>query len=212
MNTRKNEFNSNLLYHGFFISFHLASNRKRSLTDRESDSVPADAPSAPSKRRRTVKMTEDGPVRFPIIVKTRMHTSRMRTGRSLTVFGGGVYLPGPGGGVPAWSRGGCTCLVPGGCTCLVPVGVYLPGPRGGVPAWSGGGVPAWSQGGVPGPGGWCTWSGGCTCLVLKGGCTCLVLGGVPAWSQGGVYLHGHGGGVPAWSRGVCLVRYSPPPR
>ena len=44
--------------------------------------------------------------------------------------------------VPAWSQGGCTCLVPGG--------VYLPGP-GGVPAWSlgvylVGGVPAWSRG------------------------------------------------------------------
>ena len=36
----------------------------------------------------------------------------------------GVYLPGPRGGVPAWSRGG------------VPTwswGVYLPGPRGAVP-------------------------------------------------------------------------------
>ena len=68
-------------------------------------------------------------------LETRMHSSRMRTGRALTVFRslllpGGGYLPGPGevwsgggvwsgrgsapgGGVPAWSQGG-TCLVPGG--------------------------------------------------------------------------------------------------
>ena len=76
-----------------------------------------------------------------------MHSSRMRTGRSLTVFrslqpggggtwSGGVYLvrggvPGPGG----------VYLVPGGCT------------------WSQGGVPG-PGGGVPGPGGGCTWSRG----------------------------------------------------
>ena len=74
---------------------------------------------------------------------TRMHSSRMRTSRALTVFWGGVYLPEgvylPGGwGVPA--RGGCTCrgvylpggvylpeggYLPGGCTCQR--GVYLPG-------------------------------------------------------------------------------------
>ena len=79
--------------------------------------------------------------------KTRMHSSRMRTGRMLTVFrnllfGGSVWSR----GVPAWSgevsgSGGCTCLVLGGC--LV---------QGGVPAWSWGvsgprgGVPAWSRG------------------------------------------------------------------
>ena len=77
-------------------------------------------------------------------VVTRMHSSRMRTGRSLTVFRSlllpgekGVYLPGPGGV--------CTCLVPGGCTWS----------RGCVPDWSRGGVPAWSRGCVylPGPGG-----------------------------------------------------------
>ena len=77
---------------------------------------------------------------------TRMHSSRMRTGRSLTVFrglllpGGCTYLVG-GEGVPAWSRG-CTCLVGGR-------GVYLPGLGGctwseagrwGVLAWSGGRV------------------------------------------------------------------------
>ena len=69
-----------------------------------------------------------------------MHSSRMRTGRMLTVFrsllfrGGGclvpggvwpqgvclvpgeVYLPGPGG---------CTCLVRGGGTCLVPGGCLV---------------------------------------------------------------------------------------
>ena len=55
------------------------------------------------------------------IFETRMHSSRMRTGRTLTVFR---------------SR-----LFPGVGTCLVR--------EGGVPAWSGGGVPAWS--GTPPP-------------------------------------------------------------
>ena len=64
------------------------------------------------------------------ILYTRMHSSRMRTGRTLTVFRSLLFrggVSGPGG-----------CLVWGGC--LVPGG-YLPGP---------GGVPAWSEGGVPG--------------------------------------------------------------
>ena len=88
--------------------------------------------------------------------KTRMHSSRKRTGRSLTVFrslqpgGGGV--PGPGGGV---------YLVPGG-VYLVGGGVYLV--RGGVPGPGGGGC-TWSRGG-----GGCTWSRG-------GGVLYLVLGG-----------------------------------
>ena len=95
-----------------------------------------------------------------------MHSSRMRTGRALTVSRGGV---------PAWSRGGVPAWS-----------------RRGVPAWSWGGVPAWS-GGVylPGPGGGVC-SGGCTCLVqgvylpgprgvsALGGCTCLV-----PWGGGG---------------------------
>ena len=81
-------------------------------------------------------------------IETRIHSSRMRTGRSLAVLGG---VPGPGvGGVPGPRVGG----VPG------PGGVYLvpgdvPGPGGCT--WSWGGVP--SPGDVPGPGG-CTWSGG----------------------------------------------------
>ena len=83
-----------------------------------------------------------------------MHSSRMRTGRTLTVFrsllfrgegtclvrggfwswgGGGVWS---WGGVPAWSKGG-VCLVLGGVPAWSggmsgPGGVYLPG-RGGVP-------------------------------------------------------------------------------
>ena len=68
---------------------------------------------------------------------TRMHSSRMPTGRSLTVC---CRLL-PGGGV---------CLVPGG---VLPDGGVLPGPGGS--AWSQGGfclvragVSAWSQGGV----------------------------------------------------------------
>ena len=72
---------------------------------------------------------------------TRMHSSRMRTGRSLTVccslLPGGV--PGPGGGSP-WSRGG------------------LPGPRG-VCLVLGGGSP-WSRGGSPCQGGFSLPGGG----------------------------------------------------
>ena len=72
---------------------------------------------------------------------TRMHSSRMRTGRSLTVYRslqGGVYL--------------------------VPGGVYLV--RGGVDLVGGvylvlGGC-TWSRGGVPGPGGGVPGPGGCT--------------------------------------------------
>ena len=73
-----------------------------------------------------------------------MHSSRMRTGRSLTVS--------------AWSGGGCL-PDPGGC---------LPGPLGGS-AWSGGGVCLVPGGCLPGPGG-SAWSrGGGVCLVPGGG-------------------------------------------
>ena len=88
-----------------------------------------------------------------------MHSSRMRTGRALTVF---QYLPVPGGG---------TCLVRGG-VCSEGVS----GPRGGTClVLGGGGVPAWSRGG--------------TCLVRGGvsGPRGYLPGpgGVPAWSRGG---------------------------
>ena len=150
-----------------------------------------------------------------------MHSSRMRTGRSLTVFrslqpGEGVCtwlggVPGPGGGL---------CLVPGGYLVLGGV----PGPRGGVPGpggctWSWGGVPGpgWVPGpggmylvlgGVPGPWG-CTWSRG-VYLVRGvpgpgGGCT-WSQGGWCTWS-GGVYLVWRGVPGPG---GVYLVRYPPP--
>ena len=125
-----------------------------------------------------------------------MHSSRMRTGRTLTIFRSLLFR---GGG------------------CLVPRGCLVPG-AGGVPAWSRGGfwswgVPAWSGGYLPGPGGCLVWG----CLVpgvsspggVSGpGGTYLVWGGVPSWSQrvpawsGGV---SGPGGVPAWSGGGCLV-------
>ena len=75
----------------------------------------------------------------------------MRTSPMLTVYFGGVYLPGLGG----WTcliPGGCTCLI-WGCTCLIWEGVTclvqggVPA-RGCVPSWCRG-VPAW-PGGVPG--------------------------------------------------------------
>ena len=107
-----------------------------------------------------------------------MHSSRMRTGRSLTVCcslhpGGGL----PAGGVCAWSGGWCAWS--GGFSLL---GGCLPGP-GGWCAWSGGGF-SLPGGGLPGPG----VGGGVVCLV-RGGVPVLrrVLpaGGVSAWSQGG---------------------------
>ena len=134
-----------------------------------------------------------------------MHSSsRMRTGRTLTVF--------------RWGRGG---LWSGGCTCLVWGDVWFRGcvylVWGGVPAWSGGclvlGGVTWS-GGCMCPGG-CTWSGGVP--AWSGGCTCLVWGGgVPAWSRvdvwswgvylvWGVYLPGRGEGCTC-PGGVYLVR------
>ena len=98
--------------------------------------------------------------------ETKMHSSRMRTGRSLTVCCSLL----PGGWVSAWSEGG-------GC---------LPGPGGWVSAWSrgwvsawSGGVSAWSGGCLPGPGCVClvqgvsAWSGG-VCLPGLGGC-------LPGW-------------------------------
>ena len=106
-------------------------------------------------------------------------------------------LPGPGGGVSAWSGGRGVCLVRGeGClpgpggVCLVwgggfslPGGVCLPGgsPCQGVSAWSRGVGSAWSGGVLPARGGVClapggsAWSGGFSlpggvCLVPGGGC------------------------------------------
>ena len=115
------------------------------------------------------------------IFYTRMHSSRMRTGRSLTVFRslqpGGVYLV-PGG---TWSGG--VYLFPGGVPgprgCTWSGGVYL------VPGgtWSRGVYLVWGVYLVPGAGG-CTWFWG-VYLVPRGvylvrGCT---------WSWGvGVYL------------------------
>ena len=144
-----------------------------------------------------------------------MHSSRMRTGRTLTVFRsllfpvGGRGVSGPRRGV--WSQGGVwsggvwsrrgvwsqegTCLVWG----------YLPGL--GVPAWSGG-VSPWSEGGSCLVWGVPAWSWG-VCVSGPGVCTCLVWGGVPAWS-GGVYLPSPGG-VPAWSQGSAWSG-TPPPR
>ena len=100
--------------------------------------------------------------KFLIKSQTRMHSSRMRTGRSLTVCcsllpGGevclvwGVSAPGgvclvPRGCLPGPGGPGGVCLVCGG-VCLVRGGVCLV--WGGLPGWGGllpGGVSAWSGG------------------------------------------------------------------
>ena len=113
------------------------------------------------------------------IIRTRLHSSRMRTARALTIWG----VPGPGGG-GAWSRErGCLVWgegVPG-------PGEGVPGPGEGVPGLGVPGLGGALSGCVPGPG-VCAWSGGCTWSdgVPGLGCVCLVWGG-------------------AWSRGVCLV-------
>ena len=80
---------------------------------------------------------------------TRMHSSRMHTGRSLTVCCSLL----PAGGESAWSGGG-VCLIQGGLPCwggLVWGG--LPGPRGlpgpGGSAWSGGSAQGGFGGSAP---------------------------------------------------------------
>ena len=144
---------------------------------------------------------------------TRLHSSRMRTARALTVspsmlctggctWSGGWGVPGLGGVCVPVGGVGCTwswgVYLVWGCTWswgvyLVPGGV--PGPRGCT--WSQGGT--WSRGvylvlwGVPGLGG-----------VPGPGGVYLVPGGLPGlggYLSGGVYL----------ARGVYLVRYSPSP-
>ena len=80
-----------------------------------------------------------------------MHSSRMRTGRSLTVCcsllpgggGGGFSLPGPGGCLPGPGEG-FSLPGPGGC---------LPGPGGVLPARSQGESACWGGFSLPGPGG-----------------------------------------------------------
>ena len=116
--------------------------------------------------------------------ETRMHSSRMRTGRSLNVCCS--LLPGEGGLV--WSPGGLVWSPGGGC--LVPGGAGL-------------------QGGVPGPGGVGSaggggWSpGGC---LLRGGGAWSWGGGVAA--LGGVCVPGPGGvRIPA-----CTEADTLPPR
>ena len=111
-----------------------------------------------------------------------MHSSRMRTGRSLTVCcsllpGGGVLPAGRAGGSP-WSGGGLPG--PGGFSLL---GGCLPGPGGVLPA---GGVSLVLGGGVLPAGGFSlvpggsAWSGG---VLPAGGEIGRV---VSAWSLGGV--------------------------
>ena len=124
-----------------------------------------------------------------------MHSSRMRTGRSLTV---------------------CCSLLPGGDSPCREGG--LPGPGegfsllGGCLPDLGGGVSAWSQGVLPAGGGVCLIRGW-GCLPYRGGfCllggVCLVPGGFslpggPAWSRG-VGSPCRGVGSPCRGGGVCL--------
>ena len=120
-----------------------------------------------------------------------MHSSRMSTGRSLTVCwsllaGGGCLLGGGTGDV--CSGGVCSegvCLLLGGCLLW---GVSAP--RGGV--CSGGGICSWR--GVCSQGGVCSWG---VCLLL--GCVCCW--GVSA--LGGCLLRGY---TPA-----CIEGETPPP-
>ena len=105
------------------------------------------------------------------IFRTRMHSSRMRTARSLTVSPSMLCIGGC-----TWSQGVCV-PGPGGCTCSQ--GGTLYGGWGGVYL---------VLGGVPGPGGVClvlgvcAWSRGVN-LVPRG--VYLVWGGC-TWSWGGV--------------------------
>ena len=144
--------------------------------------------------------------------QTKLHSSRMRTARALTVSPsmlclGRVYLVLEGctwswgvsvpGGVPG--LGGGVCLVLGGVSA--PGGVYLV-PGGWCLLLRGeGGVCSWG----------CTWSFGMY-LVLGGvpglgGCVCSW--GECTWSQGGGVCSCGGRGVSAPGE-VYLVRYFPP--
>ena len=120
---------------------------------------------------------------------TRMHSSRMRTGHSLTVC---CSLP-PGGG-SAWSWGGC-----------------LPGPRGGLPGPGGGfSLPGvlLGPGGVLPAGGMSAWSGG----ALLGPRGFSLLGGV--YLVRGTLLGPRGfsllGGCLSGPGGLSLVRGGSP--
>ena len=113
-----------------------------------------------------------------------MHSSRMRTGRSLTVCW--HLLPGgvPGRGVCSWGGAwsGGVCSRRGGCLVR------------------GGGVPGQGGGGVPGPGG--SAPGGVVCLVWGWGVGVPGPGGV-AWS--GESVPGLGGsGIPACTEADTL--------
>ena len=95
------------------------------------------------------------------LIITRMHSSRMRTARPLTVEGGRCCCP-EGGREVLVSRGGRCCdLVPGGGYCCPEGGTccdLVPGGEGGAVVQKGGGVVTWSRGGEvlwPGPGGRC---------------------------------------------------------
>ena len=118
--------------------------------------------------------------RLLITCYTRMHSSRMRTGRSLTVCCS--LLRGEGGSSLA---GGGVCLVWGGSP------------------WSGGGVLLGPGGVFLGPGGVSAWSQGGFSLV-RGGSPCR---GVSAWSRGGDFSLVPGGCLPG-PRGV--LRRPPP--
>ena len=109
-----------------------------------------------------------------------MHSSRMRTGRSLNVCG--RLLPG------GCLLRGCVCLVRGVCVCLFG---RVSAPRGGVPGAGGfmllegvpgpGGCLVWgvcSGGGVPGQGGCLLWG---VCLVR--GVSALGGSGIPACTE-----------------------------
>ena len=123
-----------------------------------------------------------------------MHSSRMRTGRALTVScskfsGGGCLLQILGGCLLQIFGGGCLLQIfggGGGACSKFSGGVPAPNFRGGGACLEGG-VPAWRGGCLPGEGG------------------CLPGGGVPAWRGGACQP---GGGVPAWRGGTSP---GPPP-
>ena len=127
-----------------------------------------------------------------------MHSSRMRTGRSLTV---------------SWR------LLPGGC--LPGLGGCLPGLGGCLPGLGGvclvRGVSAWSGGCLPGPGGVClvwgvsAWSGGCLPGLggLPGPAGCLPGPGGSAWSGGLASHHALRQTPPLWTESQTPVKTLP---
>ena len=125
------------------------------------------------------KCTDD---KWEILVNTRLHSSRMRTGHALTVSPS-MLCSGGGGG----------CMVLGG-------GAWSWGTHGGCMVLGG----AWSQGGMHCPG-VCAWSQGWMIQGVHGPRGCMVLGDA-SFGGGWWYPSMHWGRPPLWTESHTRVK------